>query len=125
MNTHKQRSFISSVIHEKIGFSYILFSIIIMTTFVLHSHNLLASSSTSTVYSIDVTNCIKCYSCQRVAYHSIEIDDDEFPFFINGSIYSNYRILVNPPQEYLEDLDEAIAGCPMECISKSIHQKRK
>lgn len=125
MQKPKKSCLIISIIQEKAGFCYILFSILIMTSFVLYSHKLMASSSTSTVYSIDVTNCIKCYNCQRVAYHSVDVYDDEFPYFINGSVYSNYRILINPPQGYLEDLDEAIAGCPMECISKSIHQKRK
>lgn len=92
---------------------------------VLSTQKAEASSTTSTFYKIDVTNCIKCYHCEEVASHSIAIGNDEYPYWINGSISGNYRIYVNPPQEYLEDLDEAIADCPMECISKSTHQKRK
>ena len=127
-----QRSLISSVIQEKIGFSYV-FTIIIITAMVFHTHKLQAaavaatsrSTATATVYIIDVTNCIKCYDCQSVAYHSVGIGNDEFPYWLNGLISGNYRLLVDPPQLFVEDLDEAIAGCPMECISKSIHQKRK
>ncbi|MDP3437259.1 MAG: hypothetical protein Q8S04_08445 [Bacteroidales bacterium] len=92
---------------------------------VLNAQKAEASASTSTFYKIDVTNCIKCYNCEVVASHSINIGIVEYPYWINGSFYGNYRIYINPPQEYLDDLDETIAGCPMECISKSTHQKRR
>lgn len=92
---------------------------------VLSNQKAEASSTTSTFYKINVTNCIKCYHCEEVAIHSISVGNDGYPYWINGSISGNYRVYVNPPQEYLEDLDIAIADCPMECISKSTHLKRR
>ena len=125
MNKNRAIRVISSIIQEKIGFSYLLFTFIVIVAMILQSHKVQASSSTSTVYLIDITDCIKCYNCHSVANHSIGIEDNGFPYWLNGLTLGNFRILTNPPSVYLDDLQEAIEGCPMECISKSIHQKRK
>lgn len=55
---------------------------------------------------IDYDECIGCEACVETCPEVFGMDDDEKAFVIEGS---------NPDEDCV---DEAIASCPAECISK-------
>ncbi|MHC1778664.1 MAG: ferredoxin [Bacteroidales bacterium] len=76
-------------------------------------------------YIIDITDCSQTGNCVTAAPGIINIDSNGDPYFINGTISGEYRVLYNPPASDENALLEAIANCPCGCISVETKLSRK
>lgn len=84
-----------------------------------------ASSVTVITYTIDTTNCIKCGICEARADHSIDMDNDGYPYWINGLNIYHIRFLSDPLPIYVDDLDLTVSDCPTASITKGTFEKQK
>jgi len=69
-------------------------------------------------YIIDITDCSQTGNCIMAAPGIIAFDSHGDPFFINGTISDNLRVLLNPSSSDENALLEAISSCPGGCISR-------
>lgn len=66
---------------------------------------------------VDKSSCIACGACNCVAPEIFDYDDDGFSF----NILDENKGIIEVPERFYEDLEEAEEGCPVQCIKVTEH----